>query len=351
MEHSQYGQQFENIVKELFQTMDFQIEDHYKERDKGYDLILKIADIQYFVEAKFYRSHRISASILRGAANKLAYQIGSQTNNGGLVVLSAITPKKLKEEIATDYGIEVWDRNDLFGLMNLNSIDLRERFEQLLLDTQQGTEPYRAVVGADVEKALDDYKLTLSKTHAIKVKEMPSNRGQQLYNELQLVNCGKTGWAAYETKCIEILKFLFDDDLALWEKQNNTDDGLSRFDLICRIASRDDYWKALSSSFNTRFVLFEFKNYCEEIDQGQIYTTERYLYNKALRSVAFIVARNGAKPNAIDAAKGALKEHGKLIVILTDNDLKKMLSVKDNNESPNDYLSDLLDVWLISLSR
>lgn len=85
--------------------------------------------------------------------------------------------------------------------------------------------------------------------------------------------------------------------------------------------------------------------------QKEIYTTEKYLYTAALRSVAIILAHNGASDNAITAAKGALREHGKLILILSTDDLCKMLHGKDNDEIPSDYLADILDYWLIILSR
>jgi len=178
----------------------------------------------------------------------------------------------------------------------------------------------------------------------------PNFRGTEFCMDLKLIECGKE-WREYEAKCDEILRFLFADDLSIWYLKPTTDDGLSRYDLIYRITSNHDFWKSLVSSFNTRFIFFEFKNYCDGISQKEIYTTEKCLYTTALRSVAKILARNGAKDNAITAAKCALREHGKLILILTSDDLCNMLKVKDNDEIPSDYFAYLLDVCLITLSR
>jgi hypothetical protein len=138
--------------------------------------------------------------------------------------------------------------------------------------------------------------------------------------------------------------------LSIWKRQTTTDDELSRFDLICRITSNDDFWKTIVQSFHSRYILFEFENYSKKIGQNQIYTKERYLFTKALRSVSFIISRIGANEQAITASKGALREQGKLILILNRNDLCKMLELKDNGGSPNDYISQLLDEYLISLS-
>jgi len=59
--------------------------------------------------------------------------------------------------------------------------------------------------------------------------------------------------------------------------------GLHRFDAVARIRSNNDLWTALVRYFRTRYVVFEFKNYREKIAQGQIHTTEKYLYPVALR--------------------------------------------------------------------
>jgi hypothetical protein len=98
-------------------------------------------------------------------------------------------------------------------------------------------------------------------------------------------------------------------------------------------------------------VLFEFKNYSKPITQDQIFTTERYLYLRGLRSVGFIVARNGGSKKAVAASKGALRENGKLLMILDNTDLKIMLDMKDAGLSASDHLSDKLDDFLITLSR
>lgn len=55
--------------------------------------------------------------------------------------------------------------------------------------------------------------------------------------------------------------------------------------------------------------MFEFNNYTEKISQKEIYTTERYLYEKALRSVAIIVSRQGADANALSAMMDDLLIH------------------------------------------
>jgi hypothetical protein len=65
------------------------------------------------------------------------------------------------------------------------------------------------------------------------------------------------------------------------------------------------FWATLAADFHTRYVVFEFKNYSGPITQDQVYATEKYLKKSALRSVAIVVAKNGAAESAIQAMRGA----------------------------------------------
>lgn len=86
--------------------------------------------------------------------------------------------------------------------------------------------------------------------------------------------------------------------------------------------------------------------------QSSHYTTEKYLYAKALRSVAIIVSRKGADENALAAAKGCLRESGKLILCLSDEDLKELLRIKEKDEQPTaEFFEAMLDDLLIHLEK
>lgn len=56
-----------------------------------------------------------------------------------------------------------------------------------------------------------------------------------------------------------------------------------------------------------------------------------------------MVARNGYDSNSFWATKGCLRENGKLIILLTVEDLMKMCQLKDAGEEPTEYLLEKLD--------
>ena len=108
-------------------------------------------------------------------------------------------------------------------------------------------------------------------------------------------------------------------------------------------------WQMLVQHYNSHFVVFEFKNYSKEIEQNLIYITEKYLFDAALRNVAIIISRKGFSKSAKFAAEGCLKEHGKLILSITDEDLVEMLKIK--NDEAADYLLGKLEEFLMGISK
>ena len=157
----------------------------------------------------------------------------------------------------------------------------------------------------------------------------------------------------YEVLCRKLLENVFSDDLALWREQQKSNDDLYRFDLLCRIkdGNQKTFWGILERYFNSKYIIFEFKNYSEKITQKEVYTTEKYLYAKALRSVGIIIAANGYDDNALWAAKGCLRENGKLIILLDTEDLIAMNEMEIDNEGPSGYLLNKLDDLLSELEK
>lgn len=163
----------------------------------------------------------------------------------------------------------------------------------------------------------------------------------------------QTNSTAYEKLCTRTLMRLFADDLTLWNEQAKSNADLYRFDLICKIKrdNHKDFWEVAERYFDSKYIIFEFKNYSGKVTQKEVYTTVRYLYPTALRRVAIIISPNGIDDHADKAIRGVLRDEGKLILSLTNAELIHMLQMKEDGEDPADYLSDKLDALLIDLEK
>lgn len=172
--------------------------------------------------------------------------------------------------------------------------------------------------------------------------------------QLGKLGTGVDFFTQYEKLCVSILKYTLGEYLTLWQQQRTTDEGLHRFDLCCKIKNgvTQDFFDTVCRYFATKYIVFEFKNHAGSITQHEIYTTEKYLYEKALRKVAIIISREGPNENALKAARGSLRESGKLIICLSDKDLINMIEIKkEDQKSTGEYLERILDDMLIHLEK
>jgi hypothetical protein len=167
-----------------------------------------------------------------------------------------------------------------------------------------------------------------------------------------LKDCPAGDGALFERVCIDAIKGVFANDFNRWsEPQHRIEDGHHRLDLLGHINSRNDFWTGIRYDFRSRYVVFEFKNYNGLISQKEIYSTEKYLFAGALRMVAIMVARNGEDDGSKKARIGAVREHGKLIMLLTHEDLKKIVDDFNKGEDPYAVLIDNLHGMLSTIGR
>lgn len=182
----------------------------------------------------------------------------------------------------------------------------------------------------------------------------PESVADSYIAQLKVLETGSAAFKKYEELCVSILKYILGEYLTLWEQQKTTEEDLYRFDMCCKIKNgvTQDFFDTICKYFSTKYIVFEFKNYEKPITQREIYTTEKYLYEKALRKVAIIISRKGADKYAKMAARGSLRESGKLIICLSDEDMKAMLQIKKEGErTTGEYLENILDDMLMRLEK
>lgn len=254
-------------------------------------------------------------------------------NRHCIVVVGNIISEKLKEKIKQDFKIHIWDVKNLLWLFE-EFPKIKSEFISLLSYAISDIEPQKPELNMFEKKTQKRYDLDLQE-------------------RLRKIRPGKEESQNYENLCAEIIRYIFSEDLEFFEEQKVSNDGLYRFDYCgkIKVGHINKFFDTIRNYFNTKYIIFEFKNYSDEITQKEIYTTEKYLYEKALRKVAVIISRKGANTNAHRAARGSLRENGKLIMCLSDENINKLIEIKSNSGSPGDMLEDMLDNMLMDLEK
>lgn len=334
-------QQFEDLVRRILQANNFEVHVHSPRGDRGFDFVAQLAGEAWAIEVKYYRTARAQPSLIEAAATRIVSNGKNANAKKGMLVVSCLLTGELRYALEQKFSITFVDQVDLRNWCVAHP-NLSEELDALLEanpSEPQATGPAR-ISPATRSKPINDLP-----AHA------PDTRGTDLCHELKSIKRGKASWAQYEKTCEKIIKYLFPNDLHGWHSQKRTDDGLNRYDYVCRVRPTTEFWKFVIEHLDSRYVLFEFKNYSGKIKQGQILTTEKYLLERGLRRMAIIMTRAGAEPHAIAMTQGAMREHGKLMLIVDDEKLCDMLHMKERGEDPTDCLFEIADNFLLTLPR
>ncbi|MDB2439527.1 restriction endonuclease [Hellea sp.] len=301
------------------------------------------------VEVKAYRSFLAPSSSVRNAVGKLKQNLEDHHDFAILVTNSRVT-SPLKGYYASEQNVLFYDFDTLKFLASAKA-NLAERLDNLT----QKLFSYRNDPIPE-PKSVKNIQLIHSE-HIMRPKPpwggqvYDGNFGATICKKIKSLEPGRANATKFEALCVEALKYVFKDHLTKWKTQRQTVEHLHRYDLISRVASDHDFWNSLISDYRGRYIIFEFKNYTQEISQQEIYSTEKYLLPIAMRSTAIIISRKGMNKNALRVCAGALREAGKLILGINEEQLCRMLHDEDNGRDPTETIYEVLDELLETIER
>ena len=355
MDTSAYGLAFELFAKQLLEKFGYKdVEDSKFPKQKVWDLVVQKDKQKIWIECKNYKSQVVSPSAANSLLNTVVLRKLKQEipqDDIILLMISSRIPSFQKDEIYKRFKIIVWDIENLVFYTKKNP----SLFKQLAQVTYF---PIDYIEGQPSEEAelASMYLIPIASVIRQEAEKEKSTSDDLLFR-LKECKIGKKHSAEFENICEEIVRYLFETNyFSRLTKQHKTKDEHFRMDLIGalkinqnREESIHPLWQMLVQHYNSHFVVFEFKNYSKGIDQNLIYVTEKYLFNAALRNIAFIISRKGFSKSAKFAAEGCLKEHGKLIIDITEDDLVKMVELKSDEAA--DYLLEKLEKFLMGISK
>ncbi|MEW3761001.1 restriction endonuclease [Pseudomonas aeruginosa] len=335
------GWRFEQLVADLLRALGYaNVRSNVQAKGVGglpeeLDIVYEKEGLPHVAEVKFYRySSPPRAELLMKAILQTYRKKRLLGASSALLAISCPMSPALKLAAKESPNIEIWDADELFRRAS-EFPELSREFENIF----ETSAPVHSQPEITMEFSQDN-----------SFREMPKT-GRLLAEALLSVPPGKQGSSDFETACINALKYLFELDLHGWHEQLNTDDELHRRDLICRILPKAEIWNLMLTDVGSRYVIFEFKNYTNEITQKEIVTTERYLYPSALRNVAIIISPKGCAASATKVIQGAMRESGKMILSLSVSEIEELLVAKDDGGDPNTYLFEKVDQFLMRLGR
>lgn len=175
---------------------------------------------------------------------------------------------------------------------------------------------------------------------------MPS--AADLLEQLDACPLGIMGWRTYEQVALGILAFLFVPPLSGPREQPRSFSGIDRRDAIFgnRNMTPDTVWGQLRLELDARMPLFEFKNYDAEVGKDEVDQTRNYL-TATIGRFGVVCCRKPPTHQALLRRNQVFTQERKVILFLTDENLKEMLRMKESGADPALFLLDLVELFYI----
>ena len=272
-----------------------------------------------------------------------------------------VNTKKLVINNIYDYGNKVWIPNDFYQLPEnpftgkaiifapldllrylpwINYPNYYGYFAKYILPTaKKKMQPKLAVVKfnrAHADKVKKYIKYKEKTKHQCKpVSVFPEfSKGvvASWLKELDNIKPGKEDARKYEKFLFKILPFLLHPKLTDGEEQVREDKGVHIRDIIFYNSDENGFWFDIKNKHNSTQIVFELKN-TKAIIPKYVDQLNRYLAD-FFGDFGLIVTRNDVDERIIKNVIGLFSGHRKVVLFLSDKDIKKMIDYKLRGAQP-----------------
>jgi hypothetical protein len=310
------GSRFQALCVKLLRAEGFAVRElRGLSRDVGFDAELLSSEMRTVAEFKHSRQVVLTVGELRRLVVRVEDARSFIGAERGLLLISSLLPPGFDSSWFPE-SVVVWDRSTIL--------------DKLRNHPEAATEspPKRRRPRSEVRK----------------------ERALELERRLENLQPGRPQWRAYEDLCVEILNFSFIPPLRAPSIQTRSEDGLDRRDALYPISRGHRIWDQLRAECQTRFLVAEFKNFADPPGQTEVESLQQYLFPKAMRSFGLLCSRALPSRSAELARRRAWMEGAKLIVMLSDRELRLLLRIRAEGGEPADVIEDQLDNFFADLS-
>lgn len=160
-----------------------------------------------------------------------------------------------------------------------------------------------------------------------------------LLDELKNIKAGRKEWSKYQNQIGKILSYLFSDILSDPITELSDKYGINRRDFILRNYSEGGFWKYLREKYQADFIVIDAKNYTGKVKKNQILQISNYLKSHGAGLFAIIISRNGEEDKgAYFTRREKWSTENKMIIILSDDDMEKMILAKSSSNLPEEII-------------
>ncbi len=170
-----------------------------------------------------------------------------------------------------------------------------------------------------------------------------------LVDKLDLCKAGRADWVSYQNLVGNILERLFCPPLLPSLRENADAFAVNRRDFIFPNYADDGFWAFLRAKYSADYIIVDAKNYTGKVKKEQVLQMANYLKPHGAGLFGLIVCRNGGDRSCVLTLREVWIVERKLIIILTDYDLKEMLVAKSAGTQPESIVRQKIEDFRLDL--
>lgn len=170
-----------------------------------------------------------------------------------------------------------------------------------------------------------------------------------LIDELDSCKPGRIEWLSYQHLVGAILERLFCPPLLPPLRENTDALAVNRRDFIFPNYVDDGFWAFLRSKYSADYIVVDAKNYSGKVKKEQVLQIANYLKPHGAGLFGLIVCRNGGDRSCVLTLREVWIVERKLIITLTDYDLKEMLVAKSSGTQPESIIRQKIEDFRLEL--
>lgn len=215
----------------------------------------------------------------------------------------------------------------------------------------------RNILAWDIDYILDEFSDEIEKLNNIYLNLLIGSISQKKYNvkiqnlsdRLKKCSPGKKEWSIYQKLIGEILAEVFCPPLQSPMPENSDYLKTNRRDFILSNYAKDGFWEFLRSNYKADYIVVDAKNYSNKIKKDEVLQIANYLKPHGAGMFGMIFTRKGGDCRGCEAT---LREqwilHGKLILVLDDEDVENML-VASSTGTTTDIIGQKIEKFRLSM--
>lgn len=171
----------------------------------------------------------------------------------------------------------------------------------------------------------------------------------QLHRRLSRIKPGRDDWSRYQTFARDLLEYLFTPQLSNAYFENATENKVNRRDIILPNYADTGFWESLRRQYRADFVVVDAKNSGALIRKADVLQLANYLSPYGAGLFGMVLARKGADKGAAATIREQWIIHQKLILVLTDDDVRQMIAAKAADDDPSDLIRQRIEDFRLGL--